>query len=195
MTDQQKTDALLAFFKALADENRLKIVGLLAQRPYSVEKLADALGIGVSTTSHHLSRLAKAGLVSAKVDGHFYVYSLHTDTLRSMAQELLHEESLPRFGAPDSGEPETDGEAIERKVLANFTDAEGRITAFPMQEKKFLVLLAYAAKAFEPGKRYPEKEVNEILARFNEDTALLRRSLVDYHFMEREGGGGEYWRV
>jgi len=195
MTDQQKTDALLAFFKALADENRLKIVGLLAQRPYSVEKLADALGIGVSTTSHHLSRLAKAGLVSAKVDGHFYVYSLHTDTLRSMAQELLHEESLPRFGAPQDGTPESSEEAFERKVLANFIDAEGRITAFPVQEKKFLVLLAHAAKAFVPGKRSPEKEVNEVLARFNEDTALLRRSLVDYHFMEREGGGGSYWRV
>ena len=31
--------------------------------------------------------------------------------------------------------------------------------------------------------------------RFGEDTARLRRSLVDYRFMGREGGGGEYWRL
>jgi hypothetical protein len=60
---------------------------------------------------------------------------------------------------------------------------------------KFLVLLRYVLKAFEPGKRYSEKQVNEMLAGFNEDTAWLRRSLVDYKFMARQGGGGEYWRL
>jgi hypothetical protein len=50
-------------------------------------------------------------------------------------------------------------------------------------------------KAFEPGVRYTEKEVNEILMRFNEDTAQLRRDLVDFHFMAREGGGGAYWKL
>jgi len=50
-------------------------------------------------------------------------------------------------------------------------------------------------KAFEPGVRYPEKQVNQMLSRFSDDTALLRRTLVDFHFMDREGGGGEYWRI
>jgi hypothetical protein len=57
------------------------------------------------------------------------------------------------------------------------------------------VLLRYVLKAFEPDIRYSEKQVNEILSRFNEDTALLRRNLVDYGMMNREGGGGAYWRV
>ena len=58
-----------------------------------------------------------------------------------------------------------------------------------------LVLLKYLTRAFEPGQRYTEKQVNEILLRYNEDTALLRRDLVDYKFMEREGGGKSYWLV
>ena len=190
MTDQEQVAELLPFFKALADENRLKIIGLLAQHPYSVEKLAEAIGLGVSTTSHHLSRLSKAGLVSSRTDGHYYIYSLQTETLKNMAQHLLHDEELPRLSENTPGSED----AFDRKVLANFTDSEGRITAFPAQEKKHLALLRYVLKAFEPGVRYTEKQVNEILLHYNDDTATLRRGLVEYQLMSREGGGGAYWR-
>ena len=43
-------------------------------------------------------------------------------------------------------------------------------------------------------KKYNEKKVNEILGRYHEDTATLRRELVGSKLMKREGGGGEYWR-
>jgi predicted transcriptional regulator len=187
MNEQEITQELLSFFKALSDENRLKIVGLLAQQPYSVEKLSEALGVSVSTTSHHLSRLAKAGLVSVQVDGHYYIYSLNTGALQAKAQRLLHEETLPKL----SGDLSDD--AFERKVLASFLDAQGRIKSFPTQEKKFLVILRYVLKDFQPGVRYPEKLVNEILRRYSDDTAYLRRSLISFHLMQRAGGGGEYW--
>jgi hypothetical protein len=104
----------------------------------------------------------------------------------------LHDEELPRLSGPQGTFGSQD--AYDRKILATFTDAEGRITAFPAQKKKYLALLRYVLKAFEPGVRYSEKQVNEILLRYNEDTAMLRRSLVEYHMMAREGGGGEYWR-
>ena len=183
MTDQEQENLLLSFFKALADENRLKIIGLLAQKPSSVESLAEALGLSASTTSHHLSRLSKSGLVSARADGHYYIYSLQTETLKHMSQQLLQDENLPRPSQPSSED------AFERKVLASFLDAEGRITAFPAQEKKFQVILRYVLKAFEPGERYTEKQVNEILSRYNEDTATLRRGLMEYKMMSREGDG------
>jgi len=191
MTDQEQINTLLSFFKALADENRLKIVGLLAQKPSSVEALADALGLSASTTSHHLARLSKSGLVSARADGHYYIYSLNTDALRGMSQHLLQEENLP---ALSQGAVITEGDLFESKVMKAFVDSAGYITAFPAQEKKFLVLLRYVVKAFEPGQRYPEKEVNEVLKRYNEDTASLRRGMVEYKLMQREGGGGVYWR-
>ena len=64
------SEELVTFFKALADANRLKIVGLLAQKPYSVEELAALLEIKPSTVSHHLAKLAQVGLVSAKADSY-----------------------------------------------------------------------------------------------------------------------------
>ena len=188
MDEYELNTELLEFFKALADANRLKIVGLLASQSYTVEQLAATLGLGVSTTSHHLARLAQAGLVSAHTDGHYYNYTLQTDALQSMAQRLLATENLQKLSA------DADLDAYDRKVLDTFLDAEGRIKAFPAQDKKFQVILRYVLKAFEPGVRYPEKQVNEILARYNDDTASLRRGMVEYHLMAREGGGGAYWR-
>ena len=187
MTQEETLSTLLEFFKALADENRLKIIGLLAQNPTSVEALADALGLSVSTTSHHLARLSKSGLVTARADGHYFIYSLQTEKLKDMSRPLLQEENLPRLSV-DTGE-----DAFERKVLANFVDKEGRIISFPVQEKKFAVILHYALKEFEPGKRYTEKEVNALLSRYNEDTAALRRGMIEYKLLSRESNGSAYW--
>jgi predicted transcriptional regulator len=189
MTEQDQFNQLLAFFKALADENRLKIVGLLATRSYTVEGLAEALGLGASTTSHHLARLSKAGLVSARTDGHYYIYSLQTDVLKDLSRQMLQDEELPKLSVPMTED------AFEKKVLSNFLDSEGYIKAFPAQEKKYLVILRHVVKAFKVGRQYTEKEVSEILSRYNEDFALLRRDLVDYKMMAREGGGRNYWRV
>lgn len=187
MNEAELNQDLLEFFKALADANRLKIVGLLARHPNTVEELAAALGLGLSTTSHHLARLAQADLVSARADGHYYIYTLHTDALQSMAQRLLATEELPRLSA------DADLDAYDRKVLDAFIDSQGKIKAFPSQEKKFQVLLRYVLKSFEPGVRYTEKQVNEILSRYNDDTASLRRGLIEYHLMDRETGGSAYW--
>lgn len=84
--------------------------------------------------------------------------------------------------------------AYERKVLTNFVSADGRINAFPAQRKKFEAILRHVLQAFTPGKRYSEKQVNEILARYHEDTATLQRELISYGWLKREGGGKDYWR-
>ena len=80
MTGTPNTE-LVAFFKALADSNRLKIVGLLAQQPYSVEELAALLELKPPTVSHHLSKLAEVGLVSARAEGYYSVYQLEEAAL------------------------------------------------------------------------------------------------------------------
>jgi hypothetical protein len=189
MNAQEQNPELLDFFRALADENRLKIVGFLAQKPSSVTELAQALGLSVSTTSNHLSSLAYAGLVKAQPDGHYFIYSLQMETIKNMAKHLLQEENLPRLS---EGQGE---DAFERKVLNTFLNREGRVKVFPAQEKKFLVLLRHMLKSFEPGRHYSEKEVNEILLGFNTDTASIRRGFIEYKMMAREGGGGAYWRI
>src|SRR3989304_4501021 len=90
---------LLTFFKALADANRLKIVGLLSQEAYPVEQLAAMLTLRPSTVSHHLSRLAEAGLVSARAEGYYSVYSLEVRALEAMARRLRSREELPPAAA------------------------------------------------------------------------------------------------
>lgn len=71
---------------------------------------------------------------------------------------------------------------------------DGRITRLPAKWSKRLVLLDHVARLFEPGRRFPEAEVNAILAEvFPDDVAALRRYLVDGGFLDREAG--EYWRA
>lgn len=182
-------EEVLEVFKALADPNRLRIVGSLAQRPHAVEELAANLGLGASTVSHHLSRLSRAGLVTARAEGYNNVYSLQLDALQTMARRMLSREELTTLAT------DVDVDSFDRKVLSAFTAADGSITTFPVQEKKYRVLLRHVLRAFEPGSRYTEKEVNAVLLRFNKDTARLRRSLVEFGMMRREGGGGAYWRT
>jgi hypothetical protein len=55
-----------------------------------------------------------------------------------------------------------------------------------------LIILERLALEFEPGVRYPEREVNRILRPFHDDHITLRRYLVDEGFLSRERG--EYWR-
>jgi biotin operon repressor len=185
MTDTN--DELVLFFKALADANRLKIVGLLAQRPYSGEELAALLGLKASTVSHHLSRLAEVGLVSARAEGYYSVYQLEEAALQNTRMLFSHTDLVSVAAGVDV-------DAYDRKVIRDFTLPDGSLKEIPAQRKKLEAILRYVVRDFEPGMRYSEKRVNKILSRYHSDTASLRRELVGYSLMEREGGGGEYWR-
>jgi len=180
---------LLDFFKALADINRLKIIGLLAQQELMVEQLAEMLNIRPSTVSHHLARLTRVGLASSRAESYYNVYRLEEKALEAMAQRLITKEDLPAITS------DVDLDAYDRKVLSNYTLPDGRLKAIPFQQKKLLAILRYVVQAFEASRRYSEPEVNDILSGYHEDYARLRRELVDCKLMGRQGGGGEYWRT
>lgn len=184
-----KVTELLNFFKALADANRLKIVGVLAQGEYSVEQMAEMLDLRPSTVSHHLSKLAKANLVSARSESYYNIYRLETATLEAMSQRLLASDTLPAVTA------EVDLDAYDRKVINNFCDKQGRIKQFPSQQKKFEAILRYVVRDFQPGERYTEKQTNAILARYSEDVASLRRGLIETKMMARADDGSLYWLI
>ena len=78
------------------------------------------------------------------------------------------------------------------RVLANFFTDDGRLHTIPSKRSKLLVVLDQLAQRFEPGRVYPESEVNDLLARAHPDVAALRRYLVDDQFLSREDG--RYWR-
>lgn len=181
-------EELLTFFKAMADATRLKIVGLLAKEPLSVEQLAEMLNLSASTVSHHLSKLLQAGLVSVRPESYYNIYRLELQTMERMANRMLVPETYPAAAAG------ADPEAYDRKVVGNFTTRDGRLKTIPAQRKKLDAILRHVVQAFEPGVRFSERQVNKILSGFHEDTATLRRELVGAHLLQREGGGGEYWR-
>ncbi len=70
----------------------------------------------------------------------------------------------------------------------------GRLTEFPAREKRKMAILTHLTKRFEPGVRYTEKQVTEILKTAHADHATLRRYLIEYGFMDRERDCSAYWR-
>ena len=186
---EESFDTLLAFFKALSDANRLKLIGLLAQKEHSVEELSAILDISESTVSHHLSRLAEIGLVSARAEGYYSVYTLETDALEAMAKRLLAEQTLPEVAK------DLDCNAYDRKILRSYMDDEGRITQLPTNRRKLEVVLRFLADQFELGRTYTEKGVNKIIGARNSDVSGLRRDLISYGYLDREKDGSAYWRV
>lgn len=182
------SEHLVTFFKALADANRLKIVGLLAQQPYSVEQLAALLQLRPSTISHHLSRLAQAGLVSARAEGYYSIYQLDEEALQKTRRLFSQQDLVDVL-------QDVDLHAYDRKVLAHYSRPDGRLNTIPSQSKKLEAVLRYVLQAFQPDVQYSEQQVNEILARYHEDTATLRRELVGSGMMLRSNDGRAYWRV
>jgi rhodanese-related sulfurtransferase len=65
--------------KGLANPKRLELLDLLAQGEYTVEALAAAAGLGLSTASMHLQGLKDAGLVRTRREGTFVHYRLAGD--------------------------------------------------------------------------------------------------------------------
>ncbi|MBI5666961.1 MAG: metalloregulator ArsR/SmtB family transcription factor [Chloroflexi bacterium] len=181
-------ETLLNFFKALGNESRLKIIGLLAERERTVGEMAQLLGVKEPTVSQHLDMLKYVGLVKVRPEGNFRYYSLDSQALIGMNKDVFSREGLASI-VSDAVES---GDEFERKVFKTFCDGE-RIVRLPTSEKKFLVLLRWLASQFEYGVQYPEKQVNEIIKRHHEDYALLRREMVDWGLMRREKG--IYWRV
>ena len=98
MGERQAKEALFVEFaavgKVLGSPKRLELLDLLAQGTRSVEELADAAALGMSTCSAHLQTLREAGLVSPRRDGKRVFYSLAGpevaglwEHLRRVAQE------------------------------------------------------------------------------------------------------------
>jgi ArsR family transcriptional regulator len=75
-------------FKALADENRLAIVRLLAGGERCLCEVSSALDLSPALASHHVKRLAEAGLVETRRDGLWLHCSLASPAFEALADEL-----------------------------------------------------------------------------------------------------------
>lgn len=87
---------------------------------------------------------------------------------------------------------EVDPETDAREATLG-PQAKARLKKFPRKEKRKIVALRAIASRLEQGRRYPEREISGILEEIWPDYALLRRYLVEYGFVSRQAGGGDYW--
>ena len=179
---------LLAFFKALSNESRLRIVGLLAVREHSVRELAELLNLTEPTVSHHLAALKSLDLVSARPEGVTRWHRLRLETLTKLNRSLIEPYAVAGLAA--AKRPERGSEA---RIVEGYLDAEGRLKALPASRRKRLAVLKWLVGQFEEDRRYREAEVNDVLGRRFWDAATLRRELVIHRMMARDAG--VYWRL
>jgi ArsR family transcriptional regulator, arsenate/arsenite/antimonite-responsive transcriptional repressor len=78
MTTDKKLDGLEVLFKALADQTRLRIIGLLSAGEICVCDIHGSLGLPQPTVSRHLAYLRKSGLVTGRKEGLWVHYRLAT---------------------------------------------------------------------------------------------------------------------
>jgi ArsR family transcriptional regulator len=128
-------NTMVQCLKALADENRLRILMLLRERELCGFELMGVLGLSQSLVSSHLGVLKSAGLVEAKRDGKLMRYELTsigreggkrgivnlvTSALRSeplMAGDLARLKKCEDFRKQEQG--------CDRAAVARFREMEG----------------------------------------------------------------------
>lgn len=171
-------------FKALADRSRLLIASSLIEKPSYVEELSERLALAPSTVSFHLKKLEEAGLVESAKEQYYVVYTLRRTLLEQPLIEML---ALGGRARADQAERLR---RYRQKVLKTFL-RRGKLTKIPVQRKKRRIILEEIARRFEPGRRYPEREVNLVIADVHDDFCTLRRDMIAEKIMARSRN--TYW--
>jgi DNA-binding transcriptional ArsR family regulator len=186
---EQDINTLVQFFKALANESRLKLVGAISEQERSVEELAAILDLKEPTVSHHLSKLKQLQLVQMRVEGNTHYYRLDLDALQAMQKATLTAAQVA---------PPIQDDVWEQKVLSSFVE-NGCIKEIPASRKKRRIILKWLVQKFELSHSYSEQEINQMIKPIHPDTATLRRELVGYNMMNRENSmyqcvpASEWW--
>ena len=155
----------------LGDEARLRVVAAIALGARTIDDVAEAAAVSPDDVRRVLPRLVSAGVV-AQDDG----LRIDTGAFRAAARERP-----PRLRELPGATPE------QAQILRNFVE-DGRLKSLPARASQRRVVLEYLAGRFDAETDYTEPEVNELLSRFHEDYASLRRYLVDEGLLTRANG-------
>ena len=186
MTDEHSGEngldaALISFFKALSNTERLRVAGAIAVAPRSASEVAAALVLSYRTARRHLEALAEAGFATVDGEGAEARYAWDEKRVRALAKAHLESPRVRDLvGATDE----------RSRVLAAFF-RKGRLIGWPSGEARKQVLLEHIAARFQSGRFYSEREVNEDLKAIADDYTTVRRALVDRAFLNRQDG--VYW--
>ena len=93
MNDDKRLVSLENTFKALADQTRLRIIGLLTAGEICVCDIHGSLSLPQPTVSRHLAYLRKAGLVDTRKDGlwvHYRLAALPDLVMQALLNAVTH---------------------------------------------------------------------------------------------------------
>jgi len=169
---------LLTVCKLLLDEDRLKILGLLAQQPSSAEALTAQLKL--ARVKLQLDKLEAGRLIYKSSRSDAEHYALDREAIVQLKKQL--------FARTETLEPQS----TEEQELAKFVK-DGQLQQLPIHPAKLLVVLRWLANKFQFGVEYPERDVNERLKGHAVDHVTLRRLLIDHQLLARQAG--IYWRM
>ena len=76
--------------------------------------------------------------------------------------------------------------------IDQFFRPDGTLISIPVKPAKKIAVLTHIAQELSPTTKYPEKELNLIIAKYHDDTAAIRRHMIEYGILERDGES-VYW--
>jgi len=76
--------------------------------------------------------------------------------------------------------------------IDQFFRPDGSLISIPAKSVKRIAVLQHIASDLSPGAKYPEKELNLIIAKYHDDTAAIRRYMIEYRILERDSES-VYW--
>jgi hypothetical protein len=167
---------------SLADEVRLRVLAAVVLGAASDDAVASVTGLPLRQVRRALERLGSGGLVVGLAEGEL-----------SVPIERLRQSARLAGRMRQAGDAKDLGATPEQAAVLRGFLVDGRLVSIPAARNKRVVLLDFLAQRFEPGRVYPEGEVNRLLGTVHDDFAALRRYLVDEEFLERRGGF--YWRA
>ncbi len=165
--------------KSLADTSRLQILNSLMDKPQYVEEIANRINLAESTVSFHLKKLEAAGMVKKVKEQYYIIYSINEDLFEMTLKELTSFENIDKYVQ------EKRISDYRKKVLKTFFRGK-KLIQLPVQKKKRMIILDEFFKKFEPGRKYQEEEVNQIIVDHFEDYCWIRRLMIENRMMFRE---------
>jgi hypothetical protein len=187
---QQQHGGTLGFLLGLdkrftgLSEQQNRILTLMGEG-HSDEEIAHELKLAPSTVRNHRFYMREKEK-QARV---FLAVMALTENRIPVRQRLIP----PHPTAPGLDERYAITEEERTEILAKYMNLDGTMNKFPLKEKRRLVLLRELAGKFNPGIRYSERDVNEVLKPIYHDHVLLRRCLIDYGLLDRLPDGSAYW--
>ena len=193
----------------IGNSDRLNILLALLREPMTVATLVEKHGYkSTGQVYHHLKPLLTADIITEDKNAAKGTYFVQPHRVQGIIMLLagIHDMIDNQFTKGEWGsEIHAGATMVDERYMTTAEEKQKIIETyfislaplvlkeFPPKEKKKLVILRVISEQFEAGKRYSEKEVNQVLKPIYDDHATIRRYLIEYGFMERTQNCEEYW--